>query len=450
MSSFRDAVMTDAGAKLQAMSIAEGFTIEFVKMEIGNGIYTKEEKTKEALQSREQLKEVKQEFGFSSISATKEKAVLLKAIITNQNLIQGYRMTEIGIIAKKQGDTDGVLYSIAIAEEADYLPDKDSPAEYIQEYYTKVSNSENVTINVEMGAYALAEDLNKVTYPVYEENEELEELQSGESVFTAFGKIKKAVKKLIDHMENRNNPHEVTKVQLGINNVPNVTTNNQTPTFTPASVRVNIVSGDTLSILFGKIMKWLGDLKTAAFATVANNETTTEEGYVADARIIELHKRRIENLNNSINASNNNLNTHKASSDHDGRYYTETEVNNLMTGKAAASHTHDDRYYTEAEVNSKIRNVFPKYSGMYKIASTTQQQIAIPTYGYLEVCAYYGSSRNANCQLWIGGNRIFITDSTQNISLLGGMYLVSPTDIVDFYVNSGDCQLWFIPCVLVN
>lgn len=39
---------------------------------------------------------------------------------------------------------------------------------------------------------------------------------------------------------------------------------------------------------------------------------------------------------------------------HDERYYTEAEVNNLLNGKAASSHTHDERYYTEAEVNNLL------------------------------------------------------------------------------------------------
>lgn len=130
---------------------------------------------------------------------------------------------------------------------------------------------------------------------------------------------------------------EITPGNIGLGNVANVTTNDQRPTFIPASERVNIESGDPLSVLFGRIMKWLGDLKSAAFAAVANNETTTEEGYVADARMIEVHKRRMENLSNSITASNHNLNTHKSSADHDGRYYTEGEVNNLLNGKINAS-----------------------------------------------------------------------------------------------------------------
>lgn len=36
---------------------------------------------------------------------------------------------------------------------------------------------------------------------------------------------------------------------------------------------------------------------------------------------------------------------------HDDRYYTETEMNTLLT---SAGHNHDDRYYTEAEVDAKV------------------------------------------------------------------------------------------------
>lgn len=58
---------------------------------------------------------------------------------------------------------------------------------------------------------------------------------------------------------------DYTKSQVGLGNVPNVTTNNQTPTFTQTSTRTNIVSGETLTTLFGKIMKWFADLKNGAF-----------------------------------------------------------------------------------------------------------------------------------------------------------------------------------------
>ena len=39
---------------------------------------------------------------------------------------------------------------------------------------------------------------------------------------------------------------------------------------------------------------------------------------------------------------------------HDDRYYTESEIDGKLSGKAAISHTHDDRYYTESEVDTKL------------------------------------------------------------------------------------------------
>jgi len=223
MARFENAVLTNEGANLIASSIAEGFTIEFVKMVIGNGEYEDTEKSKEALRERTSLKAPKQDFGFSSVLATRQQAVVLKSVIRNDNLSEGYRMTEIGIIARKKGDagTDGILYSIAVAAEADYLPDNTYPISYIQEYYTRVSNAEMVTINIEMGEYALAEDIQKILYPQYEESWNLTELKAGESLFLAFGKIKKAVSELMAHIGSKKNPHSVNKLQIDLGNVDN-------------------------------------------------------------------------------------------------------------------------------------------------------------------------------------------------------------------------------------
>lgn len=58
----------------------------------------------------------------------------------------------------------------------------------------------------------------------------------------------------------------LTAENIGLGNVPNVSTNNQTPTFTQASGRGNISSGERLSVIFGKLMKWYADLKTVAFS----------------------------------------------------------------------------------------------------------------------------------------------------------------------------------------
>lgn len=103
-----------------------------------------------------------------------------------------------------------------------------------------------------------------------------------------------------------------------------------TNTFVQAEMRADLVSGEALKTSLGKVMKWFSDLKTAAFAEVANNDSTAAEGYVADARVVKAHGDEIDMLQNALTA-------HKASGDHDGRYYTSGQVNNLLAGKIATT-----------------------------------------------------------------------------------------------------------------
>lgn len=62
------------------------------------------------------------------------------------------------------------------------------------------------------------------------------------------------------HTSNKSNPHGVTKAQVGLGSVPNVATNDQTPTYTAASTLATLVSGEKLSVSMGKIMKAISDL----------------------------------------------------------------------------------------------------------------------------------------------------------------------------------------------
>ena len=65
---------------------------------------------------------------------------------------------------------------------------------------------------------------------------------------------------LSSHTGNKSNPHGVTKSQVGLGNVPNVTTNDQTPTYTAASADTALTSGEKLSVAFGKIAKAISSL----------------------------------------------------------------------------------------------------------------------------------------------------------------------------------------------
>lgn len=63
-----------------------------------------------------------------------------------------------------------------------------------------------------------------------------------------------------DHPSDMNNPHQTTAAQVGLGNVPNVATNDQTPTYTVATTNVELSSGEKLSVAFGKIAKAISSL----------------------------------------------------------------------------------------------------------------------------------------------------------------------------------------------
>lgn len=70
----------------------------------------------------------------------------------------------------------------------------------------------------------------------------------------------KGVEDLQNHKDDNDNPHGVTAEQVGLGDVPNVTTNDQTPTYNEAAKLVGLISGENLSIAFGKIKKAIDTL----------------------------------------------------------------------------------------------------------------------------------------------------------------------------------------------
>ena len=58
---------------------------------------------------------------------------------------------------------------------------------------------------------------------------------------------------LTTHTGNTSNPHSVTKAQVGLGNVPNVSTNDQTPTYSDATIFETLTSGEKISVALGKI-----------------------------------------------------------------------------------------------------------------------------------------------------------------------------------------------------
>lgn len=180
MAEFYEAVTTDAGLALAA-DLLTGEQMVFTKLVTGSGEYEERELTRSRLQKAWQIKEPRQQFEFSRVEKVTDNCVLLKTLISNARLTEGYRMTEIGVYAKKLGDEgDGILYSISVAREPDFLPRYNGMAavEIIEEYYITVSDAAEVLLQAGSGAAVLAEDLEKLKKELEERlKQQIEDLQ---------------------------------------------------------------------------------------------------------------------------------------------------------------------------------------------------------------------------------------------------------------------------------
>lgn len=71
-----------------------------------------------------------------------------------------------------------------------------------------------------------------------------------------------------------------TASEVGLGNVPNVTTDNQTPTVTEATTRANLANNDTLKTIIGKIKKYFADLGSAAFKNIPSSGDASSDQVV--------------------------------------------------------------------------------------------------------------------------------------------------------------------------
>lgn len=256
MAQYRNAVMTQNGAALLNKAQAGLCKIKFTRMSTGDGQYSESEKGIEELRKITSLKSHKQSFAFDSIKYQDDTSVELKASITNhddtQTLSAGYYIREIAVFAQEDDKSDTeVLYSIAVADVADFLPtyNGNNPILIIQKYYVTVDESRSaITVPSHYG-----EDLDAV-------KEELEK------------EWKEYAKNIDEEMKKR--PEKDGKAD------------EMTVTFTEAANRENIVTGEKASTLMGKIKKWLADLAAAAFMQVVTSYSDLMAGTALDDYLI--------------------------------------------------------------------------------------------------------------------------------------------------------------------
>ena len=181
MAQFNQMVPTKVGLALLAKAQAGECKMVITKAVSGDGEWTTD------LSDATALKSQKQSFGISSKEIQNDTTVNIKAIISNENLSEGYYIREYGIMAAEADESEEsetgyvegteVLYAILTAQEdkADYLPPYNSisPQTITMETLITVASAAEVTILAGTGAYALADDLNALEGRVDEAEEKL-------------------------------------------------------------------------------------------------------------------------------------------------------------------------------------------------------------------------------------------------------------------------------------
>ena len=213
------AELTALGKNLLLRALT-GETISFTKMSFGNGQSQDAETAKDLFNPllSVDIADISQE----------ENYVTLTALFTNNDLEAGFRVTEIGVFALDPNDnTKEILYAIGNDTEdvAEYIPDKSQKVYGLEmSLMVFVGEAENITTTInESSVYASAADLQK-------------------------------------HVEDVGNPHKVDAVAVGLGNVPNVSTNDQTPTYEIALDLSELQSGEKLKTAFGKLKLGLKSL----------------------------------------------------------------------------------------------------------------------------------------------------------------------------------------------
>ena len=158
------------------------------------------------------------------------------------------------------------------------------------------------------------------------------------------------------HIGNKSNPHGVTKAQVGLGSVPNVATNDQTPTFTQASALGNLSSGEKLTISLGKIMKAIADFIahkedavlhiTTAERTNWNDANSKKHAHSNKSVIDGITQVLVDKWNSALTALPAHTHTKSQITDmptkvsqftNDAGYITQADVD------ASQSHTHSNK-----------------------------------------------------------------------------------------------------------
>ncbi len=211
--------LTNAGKELLTRSVG-GEKITFTRFAVGNG-----DQQGEIAEMTAVVNPILY-FPISSCENTNPGYVKVNGRFTSNDIESDFRWKELGLLCKGEDGAE-ILYAYSNdGENGTWLKAKgaDVTAENAVSIVIAIGDAKNVTaITVDSAVFATKKDVDV-------------------------------------HVADKSNPHNVTAAQVGLGKVPNVATNDQTPTYATAETAEAPASGEKLSVAFGKIRRAVLDL----------------------------------------------------------------------------------------------------------------------------------------------------------------------------------------------
>lgn len=247
MSYFIQPILTNKAVTEVSQAVANRETITFTRVALGSGRHRTGAETKNDIVQIVHTLPVTQ-----SMSTDNADTIRILARLDNENVNQELAVNEIGVFAKRANNPE-FLFMYTWAEQGDVIPPRSQSAVYRDyDFNTTISKNQQITIqyNPNASVFAKVSELNAAKNELKNniDTHKLDtnvHLQIGErekwngkaerthrhQVADIDGLAEKidavTVKKanqsdFTSHTNNRNNPHNVTKTQIGLSNVDNV------------------------------------------------------------------------------------------------------------------------------------------------------------------------------------------------------------------------------------
>ena len=241
---WNEAVITDLGLSVLAKGILEGSVL------ITSAVGGESCSAADLLSGMSEIVPPVHTLNLAKAEIEQGKAVV-NVRVQNKGVRESFVIRQIGLFSKIRDSADSpVLMAVIQDQNGEVVPAEKENPEFLLEFdlVIPIENKENTEISVTPNTFATLGDL-----------EERERVLSGETERVAH-ELRLEKEQSSSHISNLSNPHSVTKEQVGLANVPNVATNDQTPIYARANTLAELASGEKLSTAFGKLSKGIFDL----------------------------------------------------------------------------------------------------------------------------------------------------------------------------------------------